>query len=303
MNASTVGAGAVVRGLGSSWGRIGVALMPAWIALGWLVCRLGTTWSRQPEMQFGWIVVALVAYLGWEALEELPPASFRWTGLNVGVGLAGLGVLFLVQVYRAAFGTGPALLCGHAMAAVLVAGANVHYVFGGAGLRVLAFPLVFLFVAVPLPSFVQHPVTHGLQGLIAGVNVELLNLLGIPAERTGSLIRLSTGVVGVNEACSGIRSLQSSIMATLFIGYLSLRSNVLRGLLFVGGMVTAVVGNVGRSLFLSLSAHARGPGAVEEVHDAAGWSVLGFVVLLVAFQAWYWMRLERRAWGGAQPGS
>lgn len=268
---------------------------PGLLALAWLVSKLRWVWNSQPEMQFGWIVLMLSGFLVWDNWERRPAAVMRPTVLNTLVALAGLVELGLVQVYQAAFGSNAASLCGHALGALLIAGANLHLVLGAAGLRAFGFPLVFLLVALPLPSVIQGPLTSGLQGLVASVNVEVLNLAGVPAERTGSLIRLPGGTVGVNEACSGIRSLQSSIMATLFIGYLSLRSNFLRTLLFVGGVATAVFGNILRSLYLSFTAQNRGMAAVDEVHDAAGWSILVFTAVGVGLVAWFLSGVEKRS--------
>jgi exosortase len=268
---------------------------PGLIALAWLVSKLRWVWNSQPEMQFGWIVLMLSAFLVWDNWERRPVAVLQPTLLNTLVAVAGLVELGLVQVYQAAFGTNAASLCGHAVGVLLIAGANLHLLLGAAGLWTFGFPLVFLLVALPLPSVIQGPLTGGLQGLVASVNVEVLNLAGVPAERTGSLIRLPGGTVGVNEACSGIRSLQSSIMATLFIGYLSLRSNFLRALLFVGGIATAVFGNILRSLYLSFTAQNRGVAAVDEVHDAAGWSILVFTAVGVGLLAWFLSGVEKRS--------
>jgi exosortase len=270
-----------------------LALAPSWVAVAWLISKAQWVWTNRPEMQFGWIVVLLSAYLFWENWPPRFRPVFRGTLLNVISAAAGLALLGLIQVYQAAFGTNAASLCGHALGTLIVAGANLHFVFGWAGLRTFGFPFLFLLVAMPMPSAIQGPVTHALQGLVASLNVEVLNLVGIPAQRVGNLIHLPNGTVGINEACSGIRSLQSSIMATLFIGYLTLRSNGLRSILFVGGMLTAVVGNIFRSLYLSLTANARGVEAVDQVHDAAGWSILAFTAVGVALLAWFLARIER----------
>lgn len=277
---------------GSSAGWV---LLPSWVALAWLVSKAQWVWTHRPEMQFGWLVAILSAYLIWEKWAEAPPPQFRLRlGSLLGAAL-GVGLLAVVQVYQAAFGTNAASLCAHALGTLMIVAANLHYAFGWAGIRVFAFPFAFVLVAMPLPSAVQGPVTHALQGLVTALNVEILNLLGIPARRVGSLIHLPSGTVGVDEACSGIRSLQSSIMATLFIGYLSLRNPGLRGLLFVGGMIAAVLGNLIRSLVLSFAAGSRGIAAVQEVHDAAGWSILVFTAGAVGLLAWFLMRIERRA--------
>jgi hypothetical protein len=48
--------------------------------------------------------------------------------------------------------------------------------------------------------------------------VEVLGWLGIPAMAHGNVIEVATGMVGIDEACSGIRSFQSSLMISLFFG-------------------------------------------------------------------------------------
>ena len=72
--------------------------------------------------------------------------------------------------------------------------------------------------------------------IVAHVAAETAMLLGIPAQVEGNLIRVSTGLVGVNEACSGIRSLQTSLMIGLLFGELK-RLSVLRRVALVAGAV------------------------------------------------------------------
>src|SRR5262249_2127419 len=98
---------------------------------------------------------------------------------------------------------------------------------------------------------------------------------------------------GIDEACSGIRSLQSAVMATLFIGYLTLRKNSLRLLLLGAGILIAIGGNLLRSFFLSYVAHSKGAAAIAAFHDAAGWSILSFTAAGVAFVAWLLGRVEK----------
>ena len=107
-----------------------------------------------------------------------------------------------MQVYQAAFGLMPAVMLGLTVGAYAVAAANIHYVYGWAGLRFYAFPLLFFLIALPLPSFLYTPLVNGLQQKVAIANVEILNLIGIPAHRWGSLIQLP------NRHCGREQSVQ-----------------------------------------------------------------------------------------------
>jgi exosortase len=171
-------------------------------------------------------------------------------------------------------------------------GANVDWVYGGGGLRCFGFGLGFLLLALPIPEAFYYPIVSSLQNLVAGTTVELLNVAGIPAERSGTLIQLSHSVVGVDEACSGIRSLQSTLMATLFLGHLLLRGVGFKTLLIGAGVVLALIGNVVRSCFLSYTAYAKGVNLLNAVHDTAGWSILAFTAVGVALLSWAFSRME-----------
>jgi sugar transferase EpsL len=269
-------------------------LAPAWLAVGLLVSRLQWVWTHRPELQFGWIVLLLSAYMFLENWSTRPAPVFRADALDWFAAGLGISLLILVQAYQSALGTSAAVHAGHAAAMVLVAFASVRSVFGWRGWYHLGFPFLFLLVAVPLPSAIQNPVTSFLQNIVTTVNIEALNLFGIPARRLGGLIQLPSGTIGVDEACSGIRSLQSSIMATLFIGHLTLRSNLLRGLLLVGGVAVAVFGNMLRSLFLSFIAYRHGVESIGRVHDSAGWSILAFTAIGVGLLAFFANSLHRK---------
>ena len=209
--------------------------------------------------------------------------------------LFGCGILFLTQIYQAAYGMTPASMSGLGLGALSIMLATTHYVFGWIGVRHFAFGFLFILLALPIPSIIYSPIVLGLQTKVANVNVEVLNLAGIPARRIGSLIQLPTGTVGVDEACSGIRSLQSTLMATLFIGYLTLKKFSLRVFLVFLGLGLAIFGNLARSLFLSFMANKNGLEAIDKFHDTAGWSILAFTVVGVGIAAFFMGKLEKLA--------
>ena len=270
-------------------------LLPAWLALGWLITKAQWFWKHNPELQFGWVMVLLCAYLLWEAWEIRPNPILRWRLSSGLLALAGCSVLAATQLYQAAYGLTPASMSGLAAGVMLVVASNLSWVFGWRGARHFAFAFGFILFALPIPSVIYSPIVVGLQAKVAAINVEVLNIVGIPAEQSGTLIRLPNGTVGVDEACSGIRSLQSTVMATLFIGYLTLRARALQVALLFLGIALAIFGNVLRSLFLSYTANAHGLSAIEKFHDAAGWSILLFTAGGVAALALLLSRAEKRS--------
>jgi exosortase len=169
---------------------------------------------------------------------------------------------------------------------------NLWYAYGSAGVKTFGFGLAFFLIALPIPSVIYGQIISSLQHGITVVNVEVLALLGTPASIQGNLVQLPTGVLGVDEACSGIRSLQSTVMATLFIGYLTLERFGFRALLFVSGLLLAIFGNLIRVFSLSYSASIHGIEAVDAAHDVAGWSILMFTVVGVGVLSWVFGKME-----------
>jgi exosortase len=150
---------------------------------------------------------------------------------------------------------------------------------GAPWLRHFAFPICFIFVAVPWISAIEQPIVQGLMRLAALVATEAITSCGIPAQLEGSLIRVNTGLVGVNEACSGVRSLQTSLMIGLLFGELKRLSAAKRLALVLGAVAIAMLANFGRAFFLVWIATTRGVPAVNEWHDFAGYAIVALVFL------------------------
>ena len=276
------------------WARLGVGLLPSWVAAGWLAYQASWYWSHNPDMNFGWIVLLLCGFLVTEVAPQLPEARSRWGVGPVVLAALGLGALVAFQLYQAAFGTMPASIMGLAFGVMAIVTANVVAVYGVRELGTLGFAFYFLLIALPLPSVVQSLVVSNLQGFVASMDEELLNLVGIPAQRTGAIISLANGQVGVDDACSGFRSLQSSIMAGMFIGFLLFKSWGWRITLVVVSILLAVLGNLGRTFFLCYQGASRGVDSIKGVHDAAGWSVMAFTAIGVSAASWLVLATQRR---------
>ncbi len=279
------------------------ALLLPVCALAWLWFRLieqlRISWSLSPQYAYGWAVPFLCLYLTWrrvgangqrpeggsQAPERPLPSSIFCLLFAVGAFL--YAPIHLVQAanpgwslatWPLAFITiGLTLLALYALvgpwsaARVPLAGMSGFHRFRFSD---FVFPICFLLVAVPWPFVIEQPVIQGLTRLNTALTVEILGLLGIPALPRGNVIELATGSVGIDEACSGIRSLQATLMISLFFGEFH-RLTVSRRLICVcGGFALALVCNLARTLLLCWVAAERGVAAIAGWHDPAGVTIL-----------------------------
>ncbi len=149
-------------------------------------------------------------------------------------------------------------------------------------IRHFAFPVCFILVAVQWPWRLEGPLTQGLMRLDTSVTVEILGWFDTPAVQHGNIIELATGTVGVTEACSGIRSFQSTLMGALFLGELYLLRWRVRLLLIGLGLLVAFFLNLCRTLLLSWQSAKGGTEALHQWHDPAGFTI----ALLCFFSLW-----------------
>jgi len=90
---------------------------------------------------------------------------------------------------------------------------------------------------------------------------------------------LPSGLVGVEDACSGIRSLTGCLFAGSCLAAVFVERLWRKVLLVAVAMLLAMLTNLARSLFLTAWAYHYGPDAIAgTVHDVAGYAVLGLTV-------------------------
>ncbi|MCX8156509.1 MAG: exosortase/archaeosortase family protein [Verrucomicrobiae bacterium] len=260
----------------AGWG----VLVLLWITSAW---RLGPLWSSRPEYAFGWAAPVVCGVLFWERWRRRPapepPGTKAWGWVALVLGLAGLVAgkvtLEVAPILRPAAW----VLAGGMVAATL----GVAWLAGGRlWVRHFAFPVWLLLVFLPWPTRLEQWVmSHLVQFNVAAV-IHALGVLGIPALARGSVMEMETGLVGVDEACSGIRSLQATLVAALVLGELRRLPGWRRLQLLGGGLGVAVCTNFLRTLGLGWLAAREGAGLVEAWHDPAGYGVLGvnFLVLM-----------------------
>jgi exosortase/archaeosortase family protein len=142
------------------------------------------------------------------------------------------------------------------------------------------FPVLVWLVSAPMVSVVEGQLNRALLRKVVTVVAFVFEVLGLPIEQQGNVLALPTGPVGVEDACSGIRSLTGCLFAGSFIAAVFLETFWKKIALITAALLLAFVTNLGRSLFLTAWAYNYGPRAIEgTVHDVAGYAVMGLTVV------------------------
>ncbi len=246
------------------------ALVAPWALV---IRRVCFYWETDPQYAYAWSVPFLAGVLAVLRRPGQPPPAPARAGALLAFCAALLLPACLIQEAAPDWSVANWSL---ALAADLV---TFAYLWRSGGTRWACwflFPLLFLLTAVPWPQRFDLWLTQSLMRKVAAITVELLGWLGVPAFREGNLIELPAGPVGIDEACSGIRSLQALFMVSLFLGELFRLPARRRAGLVAAGLALAFAGNVVRTTLLSDIAARRGIDAIHAWHDPAGFGILCF---------------------------
>lgn len=149
------------------------------------------------------------------------------------------------------------------------------------------FPALIWLISAPMVSVLETQIRVFLLTKVTIVVFNVFDLLGYEISREGNVLLLPNGQVGVEEACSGIRSLTACLFAGSFLASVFLDRFWKKVLLVFAAMCFAVVTNMLRGLFLTLWAYNYGSEAIDahwvlpvigdigSVHDVTGFSILG----------------------------
>ena len=171
----------------------------------------------------------------------------------------------------------------------------VPAVAGLAVARTLAFPLGFLFFAVPVGEFLIPPFIDW----TADFTVKALQLTGIPVYREGNFFVIPSGRWSVVAGCSGVRYLIASFMAGTFYAYLTYRT-AWRRLAFVAASIAVpIVANWLRAYMIVMLGHLSDNRIAADVdHLIYGWVFFGAVVMLMFWIGARWREDEPLSGGG-----
>jgi len=240
------------------------------VLLSW---HLHGQWVPDGAYAYGWIVPFLAAFLFKLRWDDRPPPSLPLSGMAF---LAITCALLTLPARWLQEAAPERSICAwtYALAGGGITLSLIGMTGGAAWLRWFAFPVLFLLTAVPWPHTMEVLVSNFLMHGTAGITVEILCLAGVPAAQVGNLVHVETGVIDIDEACSGIRSLQAMVMFALFLGEMFRLVPARRLTLLVLGIAATLGANIIRTAVLSYLGFTLGMGMVDRFHDLAGLAVL-----------------------------
>ena len=234
-----------------------------------LVAMVGI-WERSETYAHAFVVPPITLWLIWrqrkQILQEQPHTSL----------LLAIPVVFTTFLWLLGELTAVNALTQFALVATLVLA--IMALLGTSVSKRIAFPLAFLFFAVPIGDFMLPK----LMEWTAAFTVLALRTSGIPVYQEGLQFVIPSGNWSVIEACSGIRYIIASVtIGTLFayLNYVSLR----RRLIFIGvAILVPVVANWLRAYMIVMLGHLSGNKlAAGFDHLIYGWVFFGLVIMIM----------------------
>jgi len=110
------------------------------------------------------------------------------------------------------------------LALVVLWAAGFALLFGKGGVGATSFPLLFLLLMIPIPSFLLDRIILALQEGSAWITGALFDLVGVPVLREGLVFHLTKVSIEVAKECSGIRSSMALLILALLVAHFRLRS-------------------------------------------------------------------------------
>ncbi|MCP5244454.1 MAG: exosortase A [Burkholderiales bacterium] len=235
------------------------------------------TWYRSETYAHGFLIFPFVIYLIWTKRHSIcahnqQPCPMALLGLGI------LGFFWLVAELASV-----QVLTQYILVAMLPV--VVAVILGYRIMFAMAFPLAYLFFAVPFGDMLIPPLIN----FTADFTVNALQLTGVPVYREGTFFSLPTGNWSVVEACSGLRYLIASVTLGTLYAYLTYRSLSRRLIFIFFSILVPIIANGIRAYLIVMTGHLSNMQlAVGVDHLIYGWIFFGFVMLVLFWVGSFW---------------
>jgi exosortase len=204
-----------------------------------------------------------------------------------------IGILLGLMTYSARALKPDVQLSGYILSLVLFWVAGFAFTVGRSAWRTSQFPLLFLLLMVPWPSFLMDRVIYILQAGSAWITSVLFDLAGVPALREGFVFHLPSVTIEVAKECSGIRSSMAVLILALLIVHFGLKSFWKKTLFLASALFVMILKNGIRIASLTLLSMYVDPGFLYgRLHHEGGVVFFLLGLLLLTPLLWFLRRAE-----------
>jgi len=232
-------------------------------------------WQTEQEGH-GPLIFAASLWLVWQSREKLKTITFDpapvvgWSTL-----ISGLLVMFLARTQG--------VLAVEVLSVIPVIAGCVLLTAGWPMLRVLAFPIGFLFFAVPAPDWMIDAVTVPLKVFISDIVTRVLYAAEYPVAQNGVMIMIGSYQLLVKDACSGMNSIFALSAIGVFYAYAFRWHEKVRSFILLAAIIPiTIAANFIRVITLVLIAYYGGVDRLDGIlHDLTGIGLFVIAVILL----------------------
>ena len=223
----------------------------------------------------GFLIPLISIYIVWQRKNILKKINLTSEPKGLALVVVGLLIHIATASLRVYFISG--------FSFVIVLYGLLLFCFGKEISKNLIFPVFFLLAMIPLPLVLIGTLTVKLKLFVAQTATFVLNNIGFPSIRDGSMIRMPNSHIIVAAPCSGLRSLIALITLGVLFSFASKVSYFKKSVIFLSSIPIALATNIVRIIMLAVVNDLYGEKATMGFfHDFTG-----FVMFGIAFIALY----------------
>ncbi len=182
-----------------------------------ILCRI---YLSEDDYSHGFLVPFICLYAAYYIWLESRSQKTRGSFLGIAIIIFGVSSIIIGHWYRMALlpgGLGVGFI--NAIGLILcIYGIFISF-FGVNSLGTFFFPLIYLIFAIPFPISVTLPITLRLRHIVSILSEDIIRLLDISVFREGNILYLANAALGIEDACSGIRSFWILMAGSAAIAY------------------------------------------------------------------------------------
>jgi exosortase B len=232
-------------------------------------------WQTEQEGH-GPLIIAASLWLLWSSRKKLAKAEIAPTPVvGWAVLLLGLAMLFMARTQD--------VMSVEVLSEMPVIAGAVLMLFGWKVLKILAFPIGFLFFTVPAPGWMVDGATVPLKVFISDMVTRALYALGYPIAQNGVVIMIGPYQLLMQDACAGMNSIFALSAIGMFYVYAFRWTSKIRSIALLAAVIPiTIMANFLRVLGLVLIAYYGGIELVDGLfHDLTGIALFVFALALL----------------------